>query len=267
MSNLYKELQKEKEELESAIKQADAFLQEAPEGQLKIAEKGNRHQYYLWRKEEKEKYPNGRYIKNCEKELVGMLAQKSYYQKVLNVAKYRLKKLEKCFEDYEEDELTKIYEQLKPSRKKLVQPIRLPDDMFIKQWENVTYKKRVFAPGDQEIYTEKGERVLSKSEKILADKFYLMKIPYRYEYPLELSGMGIVHPDFMLLNKRTRKEYYWEHLGMMDDQEYCVNAIRRIEIYEKNNILPGKQLILTYETKSCPLNIKVVERLIEAYFC
>ena len=35
-------------------------------------------------------------------------------------------------------------------------------------------------------------------------------VPYHYEAPLYLKGRGIIHPDFTVLNIRTRQEYYWE---------------------------------------------------------
>ncbi|MCD8365200.1 MAG: hypothetical protein LUC83_05220 [Clostridiales bacterium] len=265
MSELYQALIKKKQELEGIIRNSEDFLQTAPDGQLWIARRGKYDQYYCWKKETKQEYPRGKYIKQKEQDLAGKLAQKSYFQKILKTARIRLEKVEKFLEDYDADELQKIYTDLKPAWKELVQPIRLQDELFIQQWEQVVYKKREFAPGDQEIYTEKGERVLSKSEKILADKFYMMGIPYRYEFPLELSGIGVIHPDFLLLNRRTRKEYYWEHLGMMDNPEYSVNAMKRVECYIKNNIFPGKQLILTYEAKGYPLNIKNVERLVKEH--
>lgn len=105
----------------------------------------------------------------------------------------------------------------------------------------------------------------SKSEKILADKLYMMGVPYVYEVPLYIKGYGYIKPDFTVLNKRTRREYYWEHLGMMDDKEYCEKAIKKIEGLERNDIFPGKKLILTYETKDHPLNIKIVEKLVKEY--
>ena len=92
-----------------------------------------------------------------------------------------------------------------------------------------------------------------------------MNIPYFYEVPLYLQGYGYVKPDFTILNKRTGKTYYWEHLGLMDVEDYCQTAIKKIECYEKNRIYPGKQLILTYETKDHPLNIRIAERLIKEY--
>ena len=66
------------------------------------------------------------------------------------------------------------------------------------------------------ILTAKGERVRSKSEKILADYFYSRKIPYHYEKPLHLRGYGIVYPDFTLLSRKTRREVYWEHEGLVE---------------------------------------------------
>ena len=74
-----------------------------------------------------------------------------------------------------------------------------------------------------------------------------------------------MYPDFKVLNKRTRREYYWEHLGMMDDEEYAAHAMQKIETYAGNGILPGKNLILTHETSQRPLNVKTVQKLIDAF--
>ena len=38
-------------------------------------------------------------------------------------------------------------------------------------------------------------------------------VPNHYEAPLYLKGRGIIHPDFTVLNIRTRQEYYWEPYG------------------------------------------------------
>ena len=64
--------------------------------------------------------------------------------------------------------------------------------------------------------TEKGERVRSKSEKILADYFYRNNILYQYEKPLYLKGYGTIYTDFTFLSKKTRKEIYWEHEGIVN---------------------------------------------------
>lgn len=150
-------------------------------------------------------------------------------------------------------------------RQKLVTPIWVPDDEFVQVWQQEEYTGKEFAEGISEFYTEKGERVRSKSEVIIADLFNKNGIPYRYEYPIHLKGVGVVYPDFTTLNIQRRKEIWWEHLGMMDDPNYVENAIRKIASYEQNGIFPGENLILTYETKKNPLNQKVIKMMIQRY--
>ena len=90
-------------------------------------------------------------------------------------------------------------------------------------------------------------------------------IPYVYEQPLYLKGYGYVVPDFKILNIRTRKEYYLEHFGMMDDSEYLRKVLRKIETFQKNNIFPGDNLLMTFETSDSPLNTRILEELVKKY--
>ena len=114
--------------------------------------------------------------------------------------------------------------------------------------------------------SEKGERVRSKSEIIIANLLNKQGIPYRYEYPVYLSGWGKVYPDFTLLNVRERKEIYWEHLGRMSDADYAEMAIQKIALYEQNNIFIGDKLILTFETQNHPLNQKHIFTILNRFF-
>ena len=50
---------------------------------------------------------------------------------------------------------------------------------------------------------------------------------------------------------------------MMDNPEYAESAIKKIETYGKNGIFLGKNLIATFESKNNPLNIKMINLLIE----
>ena len=72
-------------------------------------------------------------------------------------------------------------------------------------------------------------------------------------------------PDFIVLNVRTRKEYYWEHLGMLDDSNYVDHSFRKIAIYEKNGLIPGENLILSFESASAPLDILLLKQLIQKF--
>lgn len=167
--------------------------------------------------------------------------------------------------NYPEPNTEGIYKELHKERQKLVQPIREPDDEYIRRWEDIEYIGKPIDETVAELYTAKGERVRSKSEVIIADTLNREGISYRYEYPIQLKGYGKVYPDFTILNISLRKEIYWEHLGMMDDEEYAEKAVRKINNYIQNGIFPGDNLILTYETKKIQLNQKLIRLMINQY--
>jgi len=73
-----------------------------------------------------------------------------------------------------------------------------------------------------------GTRVRSKSEALISNSLERWEVPQLYEMPLILKGYGKVRPDFMVLNVRTRQEYIWEHLGMLDDPVYLEKAMKKI---------------------------------------
>ena len=127
------------------------------------------------------------------------------------------------------------------------------------------YEPKGFSENAPEFYTSKNIRVRSKTELIIAEKLDKYGIPYYYEKPLFVRGMGIIHPDFTVLNVRQRKVKYWEHLGMMDDTEYRMHALNRINRYENAGFFPGIDLILTHETSASPIRTNIIEKCIEKY--
>lgn len=142
----------------------------------------------------------------------------------------------------------------------------LSDEEYVTRWQAEEYNRKSFGEFATEIYTERGERVRSKSEKIIADKLNNLGIPYRYECPKILDENVKIHPDFTILKMPDRKEVYLEHLGMMDNLTYLENALDRIKIYEINGIYLGKELYITYETSRKPLNTKVLNDFLKNVF-
>ncbi|MDI9242196.1 hypothetical protein [Fusibacillus kribbianus] len=255
--------QKELEELITILNNSDC---PQPVGKLRVSRRRGKDIYYH-RTAERPGEPGylGKYIKKEDRHLAVQLAQYEYERKLREETERQYRMICKVAENYDPDELKNLYESLHPGRKALIQPFVEPDELFVKHWEAESYTGKGFSAADIEIYTERGERVRSKSEKIIADKLYAMKIPYKYEVPLPLKGFGIVYPDFVVLNAKQRKVYYWEHLGMMEQPDYAAAAVQKLEQYQKNGIFPGDKLILTYETKTRPLNTKLLEQCIIQY--
>lgn len=260
MDNVLNTMQEKERELIKLREQIEKKLKEMPEGSLRITHKRGKAAYYWIRPGEKQKYLN-----QDMQELKQLLAQKSYLKSLFKEATKQLDAIQEFLKSYSTLNLTNIFQLQIPERKKLITPLVLSDDEFARQWQEEKYEGKKFAESDKEIYTERGEIVRSKSEKIIADKFYFMGIPYKYECPLKIPGFGTVHPDFTVLNKKKRKVYYWEHLGMMDDMEYSEHALKKIEAYTRGNILPGEKLILTHETSGRPLDVRSVEQYIHTF--
>lgn len=262
MVGLKEMLLAEQRRLEKIIHTSQRELKNAPEGTLRLSTSQNRPQYYHCTKNSKK---NGTYISRENKFLIQQLAQKSYNEKVLKCAEKRLSQIRKITKDYNDHEIEEIFEKEHIERKKLIQPVEPTWEQKMKSWAAEVYQRKEFQDNVPLIFTERGERVRSKSEKIMADYFFRNNIEYKYERPLLLKGYGTVYPDFTFLSRRTGEEIYWEHDGKMDDPTYARNAVKKIEAYENNNIFPGERLILTFETEYTILSTKTIEKLVEKY--
>jgi len=265
-------------QLKQLTESAKKRLETAPKGGLRITKKQNRVEYYYKEsrrdvgereKDRKEKRvrENGRYMKKREISLVKRLAQRDYDVSFIKKAQKRIKAIEQFLEVYDGTCLKKLYQKMNPERKILITPAVLSDEEFIRQWQAKEYKGKAFEENENIIITERGERVRSKSEKIIADKLYTLGIPYRYECPLILGGGIKVYPDFTILKMPMREEVYLEHFGMMDDIDYVDKVLFKLNTYEKNEIYLGVNLFITYETGKKALNTKGLDGLLRNLFC
>ena len=200
------------------------------------------------------------YIKARDINLVKEIVQSEYDTRVLLAAEKEYKKLKDLLNIYNEKTVDTIYESMPAGKRILVTPEELTDEEFVLNWNLETYEKLGFREDAPELYSSKGERMRSKSEMLIANILDKMKVPYKYEKPLNLKRMGIVHPDFTILDVKNRKEIYWEHLGMLDDQVYRINSIKKIREYENSGYYVGDRLIITEDSANCPLDLKSIER-------
>ncbi len=230
-----------------------------PEGKLRIVKHGD-HIYYYRIVDCGDN--NGLLLKDGEKHIANKLAQRSYCEALLRIADKESKLLKRVLEKYPATKVEDYYQTLSNERQKIVVPIMLTDDQFVKQWLENPFEPKGFKEGESHFVTIKGERVRSKSEQIIADRLTARGIPYKYECPLERRS-DIVHPDFTILRMSDRKEVYLEHLGKMGDERYAADAVRRVNEYAMNGIVLGDRLFVTMETDTVPLDVRMLDKLIE----
>lgn len=265
MKTIITMLENERKELEKVIASTEKRLKDSPKGYLRIAKKKNKIEYYYKTNEKGISSGNGKYMKKSEYPLAKKIAQRDYDMWIQKNARERLKAIDIFLRKYKKTNLKEVWEKMNPCRKSLLDAAIISDEEYVKQWQMITYTGKEFFD-EQVIITERGERVRSKSEKIIADKLYFMGIPYRYEFPLRLKDHVKIYPDFTILRMPEREEVYLEHFGMMDDSDYVNSAIYKLHTYERNEIYLGVKLFLTYETRKHPLNTKTLDGMIKELF-
>ena len=216
-------------EIEQLINELQVCLNESIEGTLRVTHNHGSVQFYHNKKKGDTK---GEYIKKKDENIAVRLAQQDYDRKFIQYLMNKRTMLKnllgsiKEISDKKIDDMN-IYNGLSVDRKKLVDSHIIDDITYKEEWIKDKDLGKGFTENDPEIINEKGERVRSKSEKLIADKLYMMDIPYRYECPITLYGIGKIYPDFTILKVESRKEVILEHFGMMDNPDYSDKAIKK----------------------------------------
>lgn len=171
-------------------------------------------------------------------------------------------------EEYSSQEIANEYDQLNKGRRGLIKPIEITTQSILEHWNTEVYETNIKHPENLRFETNNGELVRSKSELIIANALAREKkhLLYKYERPIKIVINGVEHifyPDFTILNIHSGKLFYWEHAGKMDDPSYANTFVSKLNVYEENDIIPGKNLLITYETKDNPLNMQSIKCCIE----
>lgn len=260
MNQLFRELINRREFLSELLVTIRKREKDLPGGKLRISnDKGNLHYYYITEQGD----THGKYIPRKDSILAQKLAQKEYLKQLYRETEQELKNINTFLVKYGETHLEDVYMCLNEYRKGLVEPLVVSDDIFVKQWEEQIYAINPFCSEERVYPTKKDELVRSKSEVLLADMYYDMGIPYRYEAELCLKNGKKKYPDFTILDVRKRTVIYHEHLGLLDSDSYRQANMRKIEEYRKDGIFLGKNLIITYEAEGIYLNVKEIKEMIK----
>lgn len=109
--------------------------------------------------------------------------------------------------------------------------------------------------------TSNGLKTRSKSEAIIGTRLEDNGILFRYEQELML-GEHRIYPDFAVLLPNRRRVVYWEHLGMLDDGDYVLKSMAKLNEYAQHGFYLGINLIITYESRQHPLTVRDVDEKI-----
>ena len=167
---------------------------------------------------------------------------------------------------YDREYLGKAFDDLHPARKELVKPVELTRRRNLERWIGLESPDSEPEEGKYYIPTARGELVRSRNEYLIANALFRSNIPYKYEFPYKAVNGKVLHPDFYVYNRNTGQEFFWEHFGMMDDPDYVMNNMMyKLHLFSLDNILPGRNLIVTFSGGKYELNPTVIEQVIKEY--
>ncbi len=238
------------------------------------------------------------YLGNAKRDEISRYARKRYLRELRKTSRKEIAQIEECLRilDAENSDINEVYSALPDALKHFVEPLSMSDDDYAAQWQEgnlVVKRKRIHAEDDYHKFkTIRGDYVGSKSEAIIADRLLANNIPYHYEVAFtpeaepdssrpvfdaygRLVGFEAIgfdpfdrdtlHPDFYVLNKRTRKAYFWEHLGRLSDPRYCTDNLNRLIRVLDAGYTIGEEILITHEDAHSPLRLESIDEIIEKY--
>lgn len=88
--------------------------------------------------------------------------------------------------------------------------------------------------------TSGGLAVRSKSELIIADALSAAGVSFEYERPLTL-GSSTRYPDFTIDDEISGNTVYWEHLGMLEREDYRKSWNAKLAWYQRHGVKPAEE--------------------------
>ena len=272
--DIYREqIEKVKTQLNEVTSLCKVEGRKMPQGKLVMQTIGNKHYYY-------NATGTGRKYKrksiSRDTDLIGQLARKEYLTKANEAAVENIKVLEAAltrFKSLDPADIRKIMSRAArtvPPELFLGQGFSdvggLQDDALrmrlkeYQQWAREDFMQSSYKPQEKIHLTSAGIYVRSISEALIAERLIANNVPFRYEQLIKIDGKWF-SPDFTIRVANARL-IYWEHAGMMDDTNYVSRHLSKMSYYQRADIVPWKNLILTYGTSENGVDMEEIDFII-----
>ena len=246
------------------LEQYKRELKELPEGHLRVSEKNGKR--YYERVDTIRGKRRVRYLGNGNHPEVQQLQKKHFLKKAVASIEKNLPLMEHFLEQYQridpnymQKHFPKAYQTLPGCC------FDAADALNLERWRKAPYFAGRYRWQDLRHKTAKGDKVRSKSEVIIANALQARGLAYRYEEEILVNGVTL-HPDFCVFDERENRIIFWEHLGMISDEAYRRHVLDRLALYISCGIVPGVNLILTFDDADGNIDSLMIERTLDLWF-
>ena len=227
----------------------------APEGSLLARKRKVKTDYYhVVEEKTKGKQPSRRRRQiniNHNQSLILQLTDKLIQQKVLRRSFQNLFYLKKLQQHYVPSDFNEKQKQ-----------------QYMEQWQKMPYPKAPYDPRFHIHETDSGELVRSKSEQIILNTLFAYPLVVHYEeeflYKIGVPGITRCYPDFTIILPDGSR-ILWEQFGRLDDPEYCKRTAAKLNLYQQNGYVIGKNLIITMDDNKGNISSSLIIDAIEHY--
>jgi len=240
----------------------------APKGSLLARKRKNKIDYYHVIDEKTGKESKRvRKQKNINHDMafILQLTDKLLQRRIFRRSQKNLFYLRKLRNHYTPADINAVSIQLGPSYDYVIQQQK---KQHLEQWRNSPYPKAPYNPMYHIHETDSGELVRSKSEQIILNTLYAYPLVVHYEeefpYKIGVPGINRCYPDFTIILPDGSR-ILWEHLGRLDNPQYCSRVAAKLNLYQQNGYVIGKNLILTMDDDKGNISSALIIDAIEHY--
>ena len=259
MRNFQEVLEEEIRDQKGLMRQADRVLSHAPEGYLQSRP----------RKDSVAFYQGGSHLgrtraKNItgDRPLIKALFQKRLYQEIQRKAEKNLEALEALKTAYTPDHILDILPTLSKGYKDaafLYDGRNDEESGFQKTQPNFDPQKHIHE-------TTCGLLVRSKSEVIIANALTGYGIPFQYEKPFPYADeRGYYFEPYFTFELPSCETVIWEHLGLLNNLDYCQHNAYKLNTYQKHGFLIGRNLLITQDDQNGNCSSAYIDKVIREH--
>jgi len=224
---------------------------------------GRRYLYHVIRNESAPKKYKQVRIKDDSLDLSAKLIRKQMLKRSLKILRKNLKAFEVFVKAYQPLFMSDISAGLTVKASMPIVVFEEKSDK-ISNWEAEDFVSCSMLPESKKHTTFDGLLVRSKSEALIAGALETHHIPFRYEARMVIDGKEF-YPDFTILRPTDGETIYWEHFGMMNDEDYACSTKRKNSIYIENGLLPWNNYIVTFDSTDGSIDAFTIHNIINAH--
>jgi len=211
----------------------------------------------------KKKQITSKYLKKDDLDVMTGIKRKRFIEKSIPKLRKDLKILEQLSEKYYPYDPSEILNNLSGIYTNIpITEFNREKNKASLEWMDLKEVPNDFFAENLRHITTSGRIVRSKSEAIIANLLDSNHISYKYEVEIDIENKKCF-PDFAIFRKSDNKIIYWEHFGLMSNEDYANAMLHKIDDYHSAGIILWDNLIMTADSLEGSIDAKRIDNMIK----